>query len=325
MALGVRREPPAQRVQRGPEADGRQDVEERALAGRRVADAAGGDDGEPGLPRERHGAAGPELALARAVPLELHVDPVPAEALDEPLERGPRPVPAPGEAVGGERPVPAPGEADEALDRAVEVVQRRPRLALRRPRLHAGDEAAERPVPGAGFDEERETRAVGEREGGADEGAHARRLRRLVEARRAVDAVHVDEGERGQLEPRRLVDEGLGRRRGFEEAEGAPGGAARRTSRVAGSEADGSRVGRRGWGMAQDLAIAGRKPNRRVSPTAGGAMRARIASNTFWNLASYFCSRSSMRRWSCSKTAGTALRRTNARMISMLTSTASSL
>ena len=197
VALGVRREPPAQRVERGPEPDGRQDVEDRALAGRRVADAAGGDDGEPGLPRERHGAAGPELALARAVPLELHVDPVPAEALDEPIERGPRPVPAPGEAVGGERPVLAPGEADEALDRALEVVQRRPRPALRRPGLHAGDEAPERPVPGAGLDEERQARAVGEREGGADEGAHARRLRRLVEARRAVDAVHVDEGERG--------------------------------------------------------------------------------------------------------------------------------
>ena len=200
VALGVRRETPAQRVERGPEPDGRQDVEDRALAGRRVADAAGGDDGEPGLPRERHGAAGPELALARAVPLELHVDPVPAEAPDEPIERGPRRIPVPGEAVGGERPVLAPGEADEALDRALEVVQRRPRPALRRPGLHAGDEAPERPVPGAGLDEERQARAVGERERGADEGAHARGLRRLVEARRAVDAVHVDEGERGELE-----------------------------------------------------------------------------------------------------------------------------
>ena len=127
-AFGERRRPSASSGR--PEPDGRQDVEDRALAGRRVTDAAGGDDGEPGLPRERHGAAGHELALARAVPLELHVDPVPAEARDEPLERRPRRRPGarPGDRGSAGRPRPPVRQRSPAPapSRSASVARARP-------------------------------------------------------------------------------------------------------------------------------------------------------------------------------------------------------
>ena len=224
VALGVRRKTPAEGVQRGPEPDGRQDVDERPLAGCRVQHSARGHDGEPSVARERHGPAGRELALARAVPLELHVEPVPPDGGGEPSKGRPRRLPAPGEEVRGQRTVQPAREADESLPHPVQIVPRRPRPPLRPLRLHPRDETAQCPVSRAGFHEEREARAVRERESGPDQGAHTRRLRRLVKARRAVDAVYVDEREGGELEPRRLVDEPLGRGRGFEEAERAPRG-----------------------------------------------------------------------------------------------------
>jgi hypothetical protein len=65
---------------------------------------------------------------------------------------------------------------------------------------------------------------VGERERGPEQRALARRLRRLVEARDAVDFVDVGERQRGKLEPRCLVDQRLGQGGAFQDAEGTPGG-----------------------------------------------------------------------------------------------------
>ena len=164
---GVRRQAPAERLERGPEPDRRQDIEDRSLLGRGVTHASGGDDRQPGLARERHGAAGHELALARPVPLELHVDPIPAEGPREPLERRPRRRAAARQEIRRQRPVQAAGQAQEPRHRAVEVVERRAGLALPRARLHPRDEPAERLVAGARLDEETEPRAVDERERGA--------------------------------------------------------------------------------------------------------------------------------------------------------------
>ena len=73
------------------------------------------------------------------------------------------------------------------------------------------------------------------------------------------------------------------------------------------------------------VALDARKPIRRFSASVGGTINCRMASKTTLNWASYFCSSSSSFRASSLWVARISRRRTNARMMAMLTSTARSL
>ncbi len=186
------------------------------------------------------------LLLAQMVPLQLDVQPA-GEDPGEPLEQRARRVEAALlERARHRRLVPARRRVEPLRVRG-HLLERHRRLALRLPERAGGDQAAEVLVARAVLDEEREAGAAAEgrsrrpwarlvpRPDGARQSASRRlrqshlrphqrpdprRLRRLPEPRRAVDAVALDEGDGRDLEARGLFDEVLRQRRGVQEREG---------------------------------------------------------------------------------------------------------
>ena len=92
-------------------------------------------------------------------------------------------------------------------------------VALRGAQLQTRDQPGEVAIAVAILDEHRQARAVVQRQLAADERADARVLRGPVEARRAVDAVAIDERQRRHLEPRGLAHERLRLLGAFEKRE----------------------------------------------------------------------------------------------------------
>ena len=117
----------------------------------------------------------------------------------------------------------APGERDEAACLSVELVERERALAFRRAHFHPGDQSAQVSVAFGGFNQDRHTqvrgealgRAVvgvdvgGDRQLGADDGFDAGGGRGAVEARGAVHAVAIEQGDGGISVARGLRNERL--------------------------------------------------------------------------------------------------------------------
>ena len=123
-----------------------------------------------------------------------------------------------------------PGQGDETAGAAVEIAERQRAFAFGRAQLHARDEAAEILPAVGGLDQHRERprreRApLGRGDGqlGADDGADAGGLRGLMEARRAVDAVAIEQRDRRIAERRRALDERFRQRRAAQERKGRRG------------------------------------------------------------------------------------------------------
>jgi hypothetical protein len=125
-----------------------------------------------------------------------------------------------------------PGQRNQTARALLELIERQRSLPLRRAQLHLRHQPAQVAVPLGGFHEHRQAveRARGrvrplsiERQLGADNRPHACTQRGTMEARCAVDAVSIEQRERGITVPRRLVDERFRERRRFEKAEGGGG------------------------------------------------------------------------------------------------------
>jgi hypothetical protein len=107
----------------------------------------------------------------------------------------------------------------------VELVERQRPLALGRAQLHACDEPAEVPVSLARFDEHGQPHhgrgsADRDRQFGPDDRLQTGTFRRKMEARRAVDAVAIEQRERRIAERGGAVDQRLGERRAVEKRKG---------------------------------------------------------------------------------------------------------
>ena len=158
------------------------------------------------------------LLLAAAVALHVEVDAARAEGLDDAREP-----------VGVERPASQrlqrldPGQGEEPLARPVQHLEAQPPLALRNARLHARDQPAQVAVALLRLDEQRQGPASLEAQLGPDDRPHAARSRRLEEARRAREAVAVDERERVVSQLGRPLHQVLGQRRPAQERKGRSG------------------------------------------------------------------------------------------------------
>jgi hypothetical protein len=116
------------------------------------------------------------------------------------------------------------GDAEESAGEFGDLFEGGRAFAFFGAQLHAGDEAAEILIALAGFGEQRVGMAVGAGDFGADMGAQSGLFHRHVEARRAVDAVAVDDGHGGHVEfarRRRRVPRGQRRLRGRRKPERA--------------------------------------------------------------------------------------------------------
>jgi len=90
-----------------------------------------------------------------------------------------------------------------------DVVEREPPRALWRSDLHARDQPAEIAIAVAVLDEQRQPRAVGQRELAADQGPDPRVLRGPMQARGAVHAVAIDQRQRRHALARRRLHQRL--------------------------------------------------------------------------------------------------------------------
>ena len=115
------------------------------------------------------------------------------------------------------------GEADQAAREFGEFLQRGRAFAFRRAQFHAGDQAAEVLVAFAGFGQQGIGASVGAGDFAADVGAHAGLLGGHVEARRAVDAVAVEQRHGGHVEAARSAGKLFRHAGAFEKAEGGAG------------------------------------------------------------------------------------------------------
>jgi hypothetical protein len=115
------------------------------------------------------------------------------------------------------------GDAEEAAGELGDLFGGGGAFAFFGAELHAGDQAAEILVAFAGFGEQRVGIAVGAGDLGAGVGAQSRLFHGHVEARRAVDAVAVDNGHGGHVKSRAGAGEFLGYSGAFEEGESGAG------------------------------------------------------------------------------------------------------
>ena len=161
--------------------------------------------------------------LAKTMALDLDETARAAEDRRETGQDLPGAVDVTGREAQRDRPTRAPGETHEPGGVRLEVVERERGGPLGGAELHPGDHAAKVLVALAIFHEQRQARAVGQRDLAADDRLHARVRGRAGQPRRAVDAVAIDHGQRGHLESRRLGGERLGVLGAFEEREGRLG------------------------------------------------------------------------------------------------------
>jgi hypothetical protein len=224
LALGV--EEGAGLVETGAQADAGEQVEQALVVFARVAHTVGGDDRQSQARRQLAQRLVALLLAAQRVALELDREATGKETV-QPFEEPPRRVGAGGVERARERTLLAPGQAPQAgrvrgervpadaglalgvgeraggeqaaqvlIARAVLNQEREPALAIAR-ELHRVRLAAAPALRRRGGCGGREGRAVVDHHLGADQRFDPRRLRRLVEARRAVHAVAVDQGDGG--------------------------------------------------------------------------------------------------------------------------------
>src|SRR5205814_4397231 len=153
------------------------------------------------------------------VTLYLHEDVGATEDGHQPVEDSPRGVAVTRPHGVRERPARAAGEADETARRGYEILEADGGLALGRAELGPRDQPAEILPALAILDEHRQPRAVGECELAAHEWSDTRVDRGAMEARRAVDAVTVDERQRRHVTPRGLGHQRLRLIRALEKRE----------------------------------------------------------------------------------------------------------
>ena len=212
---------------------------------RREADAVGRERSARGTPPpDRRSASLSRLLVAPEMPLQLDVDA--ASRPNTPTRRSSRP-PTP-----CRRPSSAarPASATRPRGVAVELVERQRALAFRRAQLHARDQPAEIPVALRDFAEDGQEKGWTGWTSWKAETAVARLrvrpsdvcrpapaivssapmigwmpggTRGLVKARRAVDAVAIEQRERRIAELGGALDERFGQRRALQKAEGRGG------------------------------------------------------------------------------------------------------
>jgi hypothetical protein len=166
-----------------------------------------------------------------ALQLDEHVGA--AENADEAVEQ-------PADAVLARVEQRAAAERDEPLGAAVELLERERPLPFRGAHLHARHQPAQVLVAALALDEHRQRPCVPrsvvgdprpaipgarrnrrrDRELGADDGAQPGALRRLVKARRPVDAVGIEQRDRRIAERRGALDERFRKRCALQKAEG---------------------------------------------------------------------------------------------------------
>ena len=151
-----------------------------------------------------HGGLVMGLFFALVVALEFGVEAMGAEDIEQAL-------------------VGMAGDAEEAAGELGDLFEGGGAFAFFGAELHAGDQAAEILVALAGFGQQRVGMAVGAGDLGADVGAESGFFHSHVKARRAVDAVAVDDGHGGHAEPRAGAGEFLGDGGPFEEGESGAG------------------------------------------------------------------------------------------------------
>ncbi len=246
VTLPLRREQASGGVERNVVANCGQDVVELLVLRPRVSHAVGREERQAQAPcevRERLVAA---LLLPPPVALKLDVE---AARKDRPesLEEAVRRIEAALLQLARDEPFRAARQRVQSLGMRGDLLERHRRFPLGFSERARRDEATEVLVAGARLDEEREARRTGGRKGrpygtvgarrtgygtvGAglapalqghlrpDDRPDPCRFRRLVEPRRAVDAVGVDERHGGDLPPRRFLDEVLGQRGAVEKRE----------------------------------------------------------------------------------------------------------
>ena len=228
VALGIGREPTPGMRERRAMPDAREHVVERPRLGRCEAHAIGREDRHAIRLGRRHQDAVVHFLVTREMPLDLHVHLGPAEHADDLIEQ-------PGHAMAIGRQHRPPDDGDEAVDVPIEIAHGQRALPLGRGQLHPGDEPAQRAIALRRGHEQRQApdeRRMQRRRGrrpcatarlhrhfGPDERAEAGLAGRLVEPRRAVDAVAVEQRQGVVAERARLLDERLGQRRTVEEGE----------------------------------------------------------------------------------------------------------
>ncbi len=151
-ALGVQRQLPPGRLERRLVADAGEHVVERAILRRREAHAVGGHHRDVKRGRQRDQRLVVGLLVPDEMPLQLQVDVRPAEQADQAIHQAAHAVAPAAQRL-------APDERHHPGGVAVQLVERQRPLALRRPEVHARQQAAEVLVALAGFDEEGEAEA----------------------------------------------------------------------------------------------------------------------------------------------------------------------
>ena len=188
-ALGVPGEAVARVVEVHVLADAREHVGHRAPARAAVHRLVRRDEQRPLAVGEREQPLGPALLGPVEMALDLDEAAASPEDAEEPVEMG----------VGG------PGQAHEAARVRLDVIERGGGPG----ELRLRDQATEVLVSLPLLHEERQPRAVPERQLAADDRAEPELRHGPIEPRGAVNTVTVHEGEGGHLEPRRRLGERL--------------------------------------------------------------------------------------------------------------------
>jgi hypothetical protein len=167
-----------------------EDVEDSTLRGGGMADAVGGHERQLHGPRELHHRLIAPFLFAIQVPLQFNIDVVTPEQADESIESF-----APG--MAGERAFHSAGDTEQPVGEFREIIRGSSRFKARfrilraRAEFHAGDQATQVLIARAGFDEKCVAGLVGRRDFCAEVRADTVFACGLVEAGRAVEAIHV--------------------------------------------------------------------------------------------------------------------------------------
>ncbi len=243
IVLVVRAQQRAGVLQRRSVLDARHHVGEARVVARRVRDAVRRDVRDVEPPREPHHRADQRRVFRPHVVLQLEVEAAGEQVAQTRADRERAVVVAAQQRL-LDQAVAAAGERDQAAGAAVEVIQPQARVALAPAQLRRRDRAREVAVAGLVGRDQDEPRRAGrdllgrprraarpdrcgvrglERElRAAERGEAGDRRGGFREAHRAVDAVPVGERDPAKPEPAAALDQLLGVRAAFEEAEVRP-------------------------------------------------------------------------------------------------------
>jgi hypothetical protein len=147
------------------------------------------------------------------MPLQLHAHSIAAEETNQPIEHA-------ADAVMPRVENRPSGQRDETGCQAIDLVDGERAFSFGRPHLHPRDEATEILITLCARDEDGKPPATVDRELCANDGFEPCLLRRLMESRRAVHAIGIEQRNRRIAERRRTVDECFGQRSALQKAEG---------------------------------------------------------------------------------------------------------